>query len=71
MVISFTAQGPDAQGRNRYYTLERTTSLESSAWAAVPGYSNILGAGQTVTVSVPAVGTGRSFYRGRLELRNP
>jgi hypothetical protein len=71
MAISFTALGPDTQGRNRYYTLERTTNLVSGAWVAEPGYSNVLGADQTVTTSVPAAGTGRSFYRGRLELRNP
>lgn len=71
MAISFTAAGPDAQGRNCYYTLERTTNLMSSAWVTVPGYSNVLGTGQTVTASVPAAGTGRNFYRGRIELRSP
>jgi hypothetical protein len=71
MVISFTALGPDTQGRNRYYTLERTTSLVSGAWVAVPGCSNVLGAGQTVSSSVPAAGAGPGFYRGRVELRSP
>ena len=69
--VSFTALGPDPQSQNRYYTLEHTTNLVSGAWVVVPGYSNVLGAGQTVTCSVPAAGTGRGFYRGRLELRNP
>jgi len=71
MAISFPALGPDTQGRNCYYTLERTTNLMSSAWVAVPGYSNVLGTGQTVTASVPASGTSRGFYRARLEVSNP
>jgi len=66
--ISFTALGPDSLGRRRYYTLEYKTDLAAS-WAAVPGCSNILGAGQTVTQSISTTGPSRTFYRGRYELR--
>ncbi|MBP9902076.1 MAG: hypothetical protein V9H26_04445 [Verrucomicrobiota bacterium] len=71
MVVSFTALGPDAQGRNRYYTLERSPNLLGGSWIAVPGCSNVLGSRQTVTHSVSNLGSGPGFYRGRLELRNP
>ena len=71
MVISFTARGQDALGRNRYYTLEHSTNLLGGSWIAVPGYSNVLGSLQTVTCSVSSTGKGPDFYRGRLELHNP
>ena len=71
LVISFPAAGPDAQGNHRYYTLEHTANPNLVAWQGVPGCSNILGAGQTVTHSAPVTGTGAGFYRGRIELRQP
>jgi hypothetical protein len=69
--VSFTALGPDAQGRNAYYTLEQATNAVSGFWTAVPGCSNVLGTGQTVLQAFPVNGTKRGFYRGRLDLRNP
>lgn len=71
LVISFPAAGPDAQGNHRYYTLEHAANPNLGAWQAVPGCSNILGAGQTVTHSAPVTGTSAGFYRGRIELRHP
>ena len=69
MVISFTALGQDAQSRNRFYTLERTTDLKSDSWIGVPGYSNILGSGQSVICTLPATNPSPTFFRGRVELR--
>jgi hypothetical protein len=71
MVISFTALGQDAQGRNRYYTLERTADLRADSWIGVPGYSNILGSGQAVICTLPATNPSPTFFRGRVELRGP
>lgn len=71
MAISFTAFGPDTQGRSCYYTLEQSTNLLPGSWLALPGYTNLLGSNQTVICSVPPAGMNRAFYRGRLELRNP
>ncbi len=66
--ISFTALGPDLLGRNRYYTMEYKTDLVGQ-WVAVPGCSNILGAGQTVTYPISTTGPNRTYYRGRYEVR--
>jgi hypothetical protein len=69
--ISFTARGPDDQGRDCYYTLERSPNALPGAWAAVPGCSNVLGANQIVTVPISNDGVNPGFYRGRVEYRNP
>jgi len=71
MMISFPTLGQDAQGRNRYYTLEHTSDLSSGFWTAVPGVSNILGNSQTVIHPISNTINAPGFYRGRLELRAP
>jgi len=68
--ISFTALGPDLQGRDRYYSLEYTTNLPVGPWLIVPGCSNLLGNNQTLTNVVPSLGTA-TFFRGRIELHTP
>jgi hypothetical protein len=71
MVISFPALGPDSLGRNRYYVLEQTTNPVDGVWVAVPGYSNLLGAGQTISYSTPPTGAPPRFFRGWVEVRSP
>lgn len=68
--VSFTALGRDALGRDRYYTLESTTNV-AGPWLALPGYTNILGAGQTVSHEILNPVPDRSFFRARFEARAP
>jgi hypothetical protein len=68
--VSFTALGRDALGRDRYYTLESTTHV-TGPWLALPGYTNILGTGQTVSYGILNPISDRSFYRARFEPRTP
>jgi len=52
-VVMFEARaaGPELGGRQRYYSLEMTTDLRSGTWSDVPGYTDILGSGQTVVLT--------------------
>lgn len=49
-------------GLTRYYDLESSTDLSETSWAGVPGYTDIVGAGQTVTLTQP-FSNGARFYR--------
>ncbi len=70
-IISFAALGPNGQGQNRYYTLEQSSNLVAGSWLAISGQSNVLGAGQTITYTIPNRESGNKFYRGRVDLRSP
>ena len=59
--------GTEYGGRQRYYTFELRTNLLSGAWTGIPGYTDILGTGQTILYQDPPPGTG--FIRARTELR--
>ena len=64
--VSFVAQaatGPGYQGKIRHYTLESTTSLESSVWQPVAGYVSVVGNGQRVRYLVPETEPQIRFYR--------
>ena len=67
IVISFTAQaagtGPGYSGLSRYYSLLCTTNVENSnSWSVVPGYSNITGSNQTVSLMTNTLGGPKWFY---------
>ncbi|MBN1671779.1 MAG: fibronectin type III domain-containing protein, partial [Kiritimatiellae bacterium] len=69
VVVTFdtvAAGGAGYEGRSRHYALEQCV-LNASAWSAVPGYEDILGAGQTVTYT-PAADAGPYAYRARVWL---
>ncbi len=54
-------------GSLRYYSLECGTNTVGSRWLGVPGWTNVLGQGQTIRHV--GAGTGsRGFYRGRVRL---
>jgi hyaluronate lyase len=68
LTLSFTAQaagsGPGYSGLSRYYNLEATTNLtNSNAWNPIPGYSNILGSNQVISLSTNASIGPKWFYR--------
>ena len=68
LTLSFTAQaagpGPGYSGLSRYYNLEATTNLtNSNAWNPIPGYSNILGSNQVISLSTNASNGPKWFYR--------
>ncbi|MEN8253921.1 MAG: exo-alpha-sialidase [Verrucomicrobiota bacterium] len=42
---------PQHGGLNRWYSLQSSSNLPSGLWEGVPGYTNILGAGQSVVYS--------------------
>jgi hypothetical protein len=69
--IGFTALAADGAGYaglNRYYSLESSADLASELWTGVPGYTNLLGANQTVIYPAPMDAEAR-YYRTRIELR--
>ena len=58
---SSTAQGIWlATGFTRHYAVE--TSISLTSWAAVSGYSDVVGANNTITITLPVSGT-KNFYR--------
>ena len=59
--------GSEYGGKQRYYTLESRTNLLSGTWSDIPGYTDILGTGQTVTYTNPPAGT--DFIRAKATLR--
>jgi len=70
LVVSFEtvpASGPGYDGLTRHYALEYRAGLAStSQWQTVPGYENILGAGQTVQHI--DTGSDALMYRARVWL---
>ncbi|MBN1672820.1 MAG: lamin tail domain-containing protein [Kiritimatiellae bacterium] len=60
------ADGPGYEGLTRHYALERCSGMNAWDWAAVPGYEDIVGTGQTVTYS-SADGVA-CMYRARVWL---
>lgn len=57
---------PDNPDLDRYYTLSVQTNLRAESWQVLPGFSNILGRGQTVQ-HVTGISAGR-FYQGTVKL---
>lgn len=72
ILFTFTATkatGPGYEGLARSYDVETTTDLTNPlSWTALPGYTNILGENQTVTVNQPLSGNAR-FYRLKVRLQ--
>ncbi|MBN1672635.1 MAG: lamin tail domain-containing protein [Kiritimatiellae bacterium] len=70
VIVSFPAvqaAGTGYEGRSRYYRLEQRTGLAGAGlWTPVPGYTNILGQGQTVTYQQPPATNVSTYYRGRV-----
>ncbi len=61
--VASQATGTSYAGLTRYFDVETTVSLtDAASWVGIPGYMDIAGAGQTVTVTLP-VSSGVSFYR--------
>ncbi len=68
--VSFLAIAatPEDGDVDRFYALESLPGLSASNWLGVTGYTNILGADQTVTYPHPDA-TNLYFYRGRVWLQ--
>ncbi|MBN1669385.1 MAG: lamin tail domain-containing protein [Kiritimatiellae bacterium] len=72
VLVSFPAlqaAGPDYPGLTRRYTIQRRVGMTDAeaAWQDVPGYTGVLGAGQTVTYTNTAP-AGVACYRARVWL---
>jgi hypothetical protein len=62
------ATGAGYTGLSRYYDVETTPDpANASSWTGVPGYLNIVGENQIVTVTQPLAG-GPRFYRLKVRL---
>ena len=62
------ATGAGYTGLSRYYDVETTPDpANASSWTGVPGYLNIVGENQLVTVTQPLAG-GPRFYRLKVRL---
>lgn len=71
LALTFTANAASGSGyfgKTRHYTLQSNTSLTSTSWADVAGFTNILGANQLVNFTSP-VTSGSPFYRVKVELK--
>lgn len=72
LTLSFVARqaaGLGYAGLTRYYSVETTTDLaDPTAWTPLAGYSNLVGANQTVAIT-PPTGARRCFYRLRVSLQ--
>ncbi|MBN1671983.1 MAG: hypothetical protein JXR37_13170 [Kiritimatiellae bacterium] len=62
------AAGPGCEGCARHYALEQKAGVVDGLWSSVPGYTDIVGTGQTVRYTCPADG-GERFYRVRVWLQ--
>jgi hypothetical protein len=61
------ATGPGYSGRTRFYDVETTSDLTNAAsWAGLAGFTNIVGANHSVTVTQPLSPAPRFF---RLKVR--
>ena len=69
--VARAASGTGYEGKVRRYTLEATTDLTNPNWTALNGFSNVVGAGQTVHYPVPPQGPTMVFYRVAITLANP
>lgn len=66
--VAGAAIGPGYQSKTREFTLEAATNLANPVWEAVPGYGNVVGAGQTVRYVVPEPSQQGRFYRVSIRL---
>jgi hypothetical protein len=67
--IAERAQGAGYDGRLRFYDLERATNIVDSPWRRIPGYTNVLGNGQTVIYAIPDTNSPTLFFRCRIRLQ--
>ena len=62
------ASGPGYAGLTRHYAVESSRTLGGSVvWSVVPGFSNIIGNGQTVNFTAPVL-PGSDFYHVKVWL---
>ncbi|MBN1675802.1 MAG: fibronectin type III domain-containing protein [Kiritimatiellae bacterium] len=70
LAVSFptvAARGIGYEGLTRHYALEQQPAGNGGTWLGVPGFTDIVGEGQTVTHQ-PAAGAGPMLYRARVWL---
>ena len=61
--VARAATGTGYGGCTRKYDLETSSDLSNpTSWQGAPGYINIVGGGQTITLTLPAT-AGKIFYR--------
>jgi len=62
------AVGLGYDGLVRHYAIEQRSALGAGLWTPVPGYEDILGTGQSVTYTTPAMDGPARYYRARVWL---
>jgi hypothetical protein len=60
--LARAASGTGYEGLTRKYDVQVSSDLAPDSWQDVSGYTNIVGAGQNVVVTLP-IATPRKFYR--------
>jgi len=66
--LARAANGSGYSGLTRKYAVESTTNLANpSSWLPIPAFSNIIGADQTVVVTLP-IDVPKGFYRLNIRL---
>ncbi|MBN1671552.1 MAG: hypothetical protein JXR37_10990 [Kiritimatiellae bacterium] len=62
------AGGTEYEGCTRHYALQQKVGPEGDTWLNVPGYADVVGAGQTVSYAPEAAESAPVFYRARVWL---
>jgi len=68
--LALRAEGAGYEGKSRFYSLERATSLTATSWAGVANLTNVLGNNQTLLFQTPNT-NAPAFYRGLIWLEGP
>ena len=63
-----SAQGDGYAGLERIYSVEESNDISTNSWKAVPGYQNVVGNGQKISLS-KAINDVKKYYRLKVNIR--
>lgn len=63
-----SAQGDGYAGLERVYSVEESNDISKDSWKAVPGYQNVVGNGQKISLS-KAINDVKKYYRLKVNIR--
>ena len=63
-----SAQGDGYAGLERVYRVEESNDISKDSWKAVPGYQNVVGNGQKISLS-KAINDVKKYYRLKVNIR--
>ena len=63
-----SAQGDGYAGLERVYSVEESNDISKDSWKAVPGYQNVVGNGQKISLT-KAINDVKKYYRLKVNIR--